>query len=263
MSGLAEMFLRYAPSAAWVRRLPLVGPSLRWIGRRVVPQDALTWVQVRRGIAEGIWLRLNPRTGLEVVEGGGEPEVQDVVREQVRAGMTVYDVGANIGFFSLAMARLVGPKGRVVAFEADPEIAARLRDHAERNGFSWLIVEEKAAWSESGWVSFARCDPVASPDRGVGSVVNGNAGAVTISVAAVSLDDCAQQYGAADFIKCDVEGAEAEVFRGAQELLGGKRPVIVCEMHSDENRRLVIEELSRYGYDWTDCDDWHVLARPK
>jgi hypothetical protein len=43
--------------------------------------------------------------------------------------------------------------------------------------------------------------------------------------------------------KCDVEGAEAEVFRGAGGLLGGKRPVIVCEMHSEENRRLVTRRI--------------------
>ena len=43
--------------------------------------------------------------------------------------MTVYDIGSNIGFFALLAAKLVGPQGRVVAFEADPEIATRLREH--------------------------------------------------------------------------------------------------------------------------------------
>ncbi|PYT56961.1 MAG: hypothetical protein DMG35_21155, partial [Acidobacteria bacterium] len=47
-------------------------------------------------------------------------------------GMTFYDIGANIGFFSLLAARIIGAQGRVVAFEADPEVAQRLRDHVER-----------------------------------------------------------------------------------------------------------------------------------
>jgi len=261
-SRIAQLFLRYAQSVAGLRRVPVLGSCLRWIGRKVVPQEAQAWVQVRRGIAQGIWLRLNPRTGREVMEGGGEAEVQDVLRKKLSAGMTFYDVGANIGFFSLAAARLVGPNGRVVAFEADPENAARLREHAERNEFSWLVVEEKAAWSHSGTVSFLRSDPAKSPDRGLGSVVSGG-GAATISVDAVSLDDCARRFGSPDFIKCDVEGAEIEVFRGAQELLDGKRPTIVCEMHSGENRRVLVEEFSRLGYACTDCDDRHVLAVPQ
>ena len=58
----------------------------------------------------------------------------------------------------------------MVAFEADPENAARLREHAERNKFTWMRVEEKAAWSASGTVFFSRCDPATSPDRGLGSV---------------------------------------------------------------------------------------------
>jgi FkbM family methyltransferase len=261
-SRIAQLLLRYAPSASGLRRVPVLGSCLQWIGRRVVPQDSLTWVKVRRGIAEGLWLRLNPRTGRDVMEGGGEPEVQEVLRKRVTPGMTFYDVGANIGFFSLAAARLVGPAGRVVAFEADPEIAARLREHAERNGFTWLVVEEKAAWSKSGPVSFARCDPATSPDRGLGSVVTFSNGAA-ITVEGVSLDDCTERLGLPDFIKCDVEGAEVEVFRGAKQLLAENRPTIVCEIHSEDNRRVLVKELSRAGYACSDCDDRHVLALPQ
>ena len=83
--------------------------------------------------------------------------------------MTFYDVGANIGIFSMMAARVVGPRGRVVAFEADPEIAERLQEHANRNGFSWVNVEQKAAWCESGKILFERVDPAVSPDRGVGT----------------------------------------------------------------------------------------------
>ncbi len=267
-SRIAQLFLRYAPSAAGLRRVPVLGSCLRWIGRKVVPQEAMTWVRVRRGIAEGIWLRLNPRTGREVMEGGGEAEVQEALRRHLSAGMTFYDVGANIGFFSLAAARLVGPRGRVLALEADPENAARLREHAERNGFSWMVVEEKAAWSESGVVSFSRSDPAVSPDRGLGSVVGSGGGiaaadARAISVDAISLDDCALRVGPPDFIKCDVEGSEIEVFRGAQEVLSRRRPIIVCEMHGEEQRRVLTEEFGRLGYGCTNCDDRHVLALPQ
>ena len=144
----AQLLLRYPSLLAKLRRVPLLGRCVSWAGAKLVPRDSLTWVQVQSGPAQDLWLHLNPRTGKTYFEGGGEPEVQETLQQHLRAGMIFYDVGANIGFFSLLAARLVGKEGRVVAFEADPEIAARLREHVARNEFGWITVEEKAVWSE-------------------------------------------------------------------------------------------------------------------
>ena len=227
-----------------------------------MPRDSLAWVQIQNGPAQGLWLHLNPRTGETYFEGGGEPEVQGALLKCLRPGMIFYDIGANIGFFSLLAARIVGNKGRVVAFEADPEIAARLREHVARNAFGWVTVEEKAVWSEPKTVFFARTDPATSPDRGLGHVVAEVTGD-TIQVSAESLDDYTKTRPAPDFMKCDVEGAEVEVFRGAQRLLKEKRPGIICEMHSDKNQRLLLEEFSRYGYSCKACGTNHILALPQ
>ena len=259
---LAQLFLRYASPLAELRRLPVVGPCLRWASQRLVPRDSLTWVQVQRGPARGLWLHLNPRTGGTYFEGGGEPEVQNALQQHLRPGMTFYDIGANIGFFSLLAARIVGKEGRVVAFEADPEIAARLREHVTRNDFRAISVEEKAVWSEPRTVFFARTDPATSPYRGLGHVVETGA-RDTIQVNSVSLDQYVQTVPAPDFVKCDVEGAEVEVFRGAQSLLTQKRPVVLCEMHSDANRRLLLETFARFGYACKSLDEHHVLALPQ
>ena len=140
---LARLFLRYASALAELRRLPVVGPCLSWASRRLVPRDSLAWVQVQRGPAQGLWLHLNPRTGHTYFEGGAEPEVQNALQQYLRPGMIFYDIGANIGFFSLLAARIVGKDGRVVAFEADPEIAARLREHITRNDCGVISVEER------------------------------------------------------------------------------------------------------------------------
>ena len=259
---IARILLRYALPLAGLRRVPVLGPWLRWAGARMVPRDSLVWAQVRRGPAAGIWLRLNPRTGGDVLEGTGESEVQSALQEYVAPGMTVYDVGANIGFFTMLAARLVGPTGHVAAFEADPEIVARLREHAECNQFSWVSVNGNAVWSEPQTVLFARADPGISPDRGLGHVVE-SAEKNTIRVDAVSLDDYARTSAAPDFIKCDVEGAEVEVFRGAQRVLVEKRPLILCEMHGEENRRTLSDEFSGLGYVCRDCGERHVLALPR
>lgn len=260
---LAQAFLRYAAPLGRLRRIPIVGRCLSWAAAAVVPRRSLTWVQVQRGPAAGIWLRLNPRTGHDALQGATEPDVQDALQQHLRPGMTFYDIGANIGFLSLLAARLVGKHGRVIAFEADPEIASRLREHVERNGFSWATVEEKAVWSASRRILFARTDPKASPDRGLGHVVN-SASADTIEIDAVSLDDFVRNFGVApDFIKCDVEGAEVEVFRGARRLLAEKRPGILCEIHSEQNRRALLDEFVRLGYACKNCGDRHLLALPQ
>jgi FkbM family methyltransferase len=261
-SRLAQLFLRYASPLAGLRRIPILGGFVSWVSGKLVPRDTLVWMQVRQGLAQGLWLHLNPRTGRNYFEGGGEPEVQTALQTQLRPGMTFYDVGANIGFFSLLAARLVGEKGRVVAFEADPEVATRLREHVARNEFSWVATEEKAVWSERKSVFFARIDPAASPDRGLGHVVSRVEGDA-IYVQAISLDEYVKTAQSPDFVKCDVEGAEVEVFRGALQLLKEKRPGILFEMHSGENRKILLEELSLLNYACTNCGENHVLALPQ
>lgn len=259
---LSQLFLRYASPLAGLRRVPVVGPFVSWASAKLVPRDSLTWVQVQRGPAQGLWLHLNPRTGRSYFEGGGEPEVQEAFVEHIRPGMKFFDVGANIGFFSLLAARLVGPKGKVVAFEADPEIAGRLREHVAKNNFANVSVQENAVWSESCTVHFARMDPATSPDRGLGHVVE-HSSKDTIPVQAVSLDDFAGTPDAPDFVKCDVEGAEVGVFHGARKLLTEKRPGILCELHSEENKRILLGEFAQFRYTCKMLDEQHVLALPQ
>jgi hypothetical protein len=220
---LAQLFLRYASPLAGLRRLPVLGPCLRWAGARMVPRDSLVWAQVPRGPAAGIWLRVNPRTGSDALEGAGEPEVQSALQEHLHPGMTFYDVGANIGFFSM------------------------------------LGAEGKAVWSQPRKVLFARADPEVSPDRGLGHVVC-SAQQDTIELDAVSLDSYTRTSPMPDFIKCDVEGAEVEVFRGAQGVLAEKLPTMLCEMHGEENRRTLLDQFSRSGYRCSECGERHILA---
>lgn len=244
-----------------VRRIPVLGNCLGWLSNVVVPRHSKVWLQVRQGPAQGIWLKVNPRTGLHYLQGDIEPEVQRALVANLRPGQVFYDIGSNLGFFALLAARLVGPQGRVVAFEAEPEVAARLREHVSRNDFSNISVEEVAVWSEAGSVAFARSDPQCTPDRGLGHVEASAGSDDSIQVPAVTLDDYARQR-APDFLKCDVEGAEVRVFQGALRLLSEKRPGIVCELHSQENRQFLTDEFIRKGYVCHPCGEHHLLAVP-
>ena len=262
-SRLTNMLLRCASPLSSLRRVPVLGDFLSWTSRKLVPRDTLVWVQIQQGPSEGLWIRVNPRTGQNVQKGIGEPEVQQALVDHLRPGMTFYDLGANIGFFSLMAARLVGPGGRVVSFEADPEIAERLRENLFRNQFAHAHVEQKAVWSEPGTVSFARVDPNTSPDRGLGHVSVDGGSTSTIAVEAVALDNYIATHPVPDFVKCDVEGAEAAVFEGAAHLLSTKRPVLLVEMHTPENQRALLQQFAGCGYTCRNLDETHVLALPQ
>jgi FkbM family methyltransferase len=261
---LANLFLRYAAPFAGLRKVPVLGDLLSWTSRLLVPTDSLVWAEIAEGPAQGLWMRVNPRTGQSVLSGLGEPVVQQALAKYLLPAMTFYDLGANIGFFSLLGARLVGTTGLVYSFEADPEIAARLKGNLAFNHFQQASVEQKAAWSESSTVSFERVDANTSPDRGLGHVSNGGTTtAQTITVEAVSLDDFAAKHHAPDFVKCDVEGAEVAVFQGAAKLLKKKRPILLVETHSIENHRRLKQTFGDVAYDCNELDGNHILALPR
>jgi FkbM family methyltransferase len=160
-------------------------------------------------------------------------------------------------------ARIVGPRGRVISFEADPEIAGRLRENLARNKFTHARVEQKAVWSESTTVTFERVDPNTSPDRGLGHVATSGTTPDSISIEAVSLDQYTASHPPPDFLKCDVEGAEVAVFQGAAQLLSGKRTILLVEMHSPENHRALLDKFARHGYRCGGLAQTHVLATPQ
>lgn len=260
---IAGGFLRLATPLAGLRRVPVLGPVLQWASGKAVPRNGLVWAKVKSGPGKDLYLRLNPRTGREYLEGRVEPEVQVTLQKFLRPGMTFFDLGANIGFFSLLAARLIGGGGRVVAFEADPEVAARLRENIQKNGFETIGVEQKAAWRKSGPVSFAPADEQVSPDKGVGHVMEGQGAAASVEVDAVSLDDFTSAGCEPDFMKWDVEGAEAEVFLGARTLLSRRKCGVLCEMHSDANRKLLGDEFEKLGYSGEAAGTNQVLFLPK
>ena len=91
-----------------LRNVPVLGNLAHRLSYRILPADEKVWARVERGSGEGLWLELNPRTGQLYLHGDVEPAIQKVLAERLKPGMVFYDLGANIGFFSLLAARLVG-----------------------------------------------------------------------------------------------------------------------------------------------------------
>lgn len=267
-------FLRLAaPLVARLRRLqylPLVGSRLRNWSYRLFPPSAFVPITVQNGPAEGLKLTVHPRIGELHLRGTYSPPMQQMMVHFLRPGMMFYDIGAHIGFATLLGARLVGPSGSVVSFEADPSIVPILKDNVARNGFENVTIVPRAVWSSSGQVTFVQSDR-SLPDRGTGKVSRGEPASTSLSIESISLSDATKIHGPPDFIKCDTEGAEVEIFVGQDRLLRSINPVVFCEYHSGANRRDLERMFSDFGYSVAALDEpgtdpstqGHVLAVPR
>ena len=256
---VSQFFLRASAPLRWLRGIPILGALFHKVSYWILPKGEMAWIRIEAGPAAGVWLKVHPRTGQMYLRGEVEPSVQQVLMERLQPGMVFYDLGANIGFFSLLAARVVGVKGSVFSFEPDHQIANRLREHVERNGASNITVINGGVWSVTGQVSFLEANEASSPERGTGHFTLESEGALTRCIA---LDDFILDSPAPDAIKCDVEGAEIEMLRGAANMLAAHRPWILCEIHSQSNDRAARELLSSLGYTVESVDGNHILALP-
>jgi len=257
---IAKQMLKRESALATIARVPVLGRCVRAIGQKVVPHRSMVWAKIEAGPGKGLWIELNPRTGSIYLRGDAEPKVQAFILDQLKPGMVFYDLGANCGFFSLIAARCVGSAGHVYSFEPESELVERIRRNMRRNQFEAFTIVPSAVWRETGRVSFAPSDRSISPDQGTGQVTRAGNDVQTVQVPTVALDDFARHARLPDFIKCDVEGAEVEVFRGAAHVLASRRPKIVCEIHSTENGQALRRDLQALGYVVQDLDENHISA---
>lgn len=162
--------------------------------------------------------------------GTYEPTVQELFARTIRHGMVVYDVGANVGFFSVLAARLCGGDGAVYAFEPDLDNARLARANLAANDFGQALVIARAVGPTTGISALqlarysgghALAGADAPPDK-----------VHEVPVEVVRLDDFAAQPGVRppDFVKIDVEGLELPVLDGMEGLLRQHRPVLLVEL---------------------------------
>ena len=133
----------------------------------------------------------------------------------LRAGATVFDLGAHQGIVAMMLAEAVGPTGCVVAVEASSSNAAAAETNRDLNGLGWMHVVRAAVADEAGEVLF---------NRGANGQLDDGTGAWgRESVPAVTLDGLADRFGAPDAVLLDVEGAEQRALAGATRTLAGGR----------------------------------------
>jgi FkbM family methyltransferase len=180
----------------------------------------------------------------------------------LRKNDTVFEFGANVGTETLAFAGLVGPKGKVIAVEADPENVLVLNDRVKQNKLSQVIIVPKAASDSNGVLELHR-----GSERGHSSVSaekSGEQRASAVKVEGITADELFTLYGSPGLLFIDIEGAEYLALRGAGKLLQAARPVIFLEVISKWLRRCtstaeqIYELLRENDYKVYDPNGWSL-----
>jgi len=175
--------------------------------------------------------------------GEYEPHLTSVFTRLCREGMTVVDVGANLGYFSLLASKLVGPSGRVIALEPNSENCRLLLSSLRLGGITNVVLLPVACDRTTGWAYYS-------------THVGSNGGLIDdvdllahpgVVVPTFRLDDIVE--GPVGFLKMDVEGAEGRVVGGATKLIERDRPIITTELTRDMLRRVSDASIADYlGY---------------
>lgn len=247
---------------------PYIGPIIKMGTRRLRNTPRIV------GVGQAKGLRIDPAgTNAGYALGTTEPLIQDTFAEYARSGDVVWDIGANIGFYSLIASRLVGD-GQVIAFEPLPENVASIHRNLSLNSMSNVRVVETALSDHSGAgelsVSGARTH--AKLDTSGETDFKEDMGSKTIHVELSTVDLQLCQCPAPSLVKIDVEGAEAAVLRGAVRLLHDVRPTIICELHGTNTPAADLLEDAHYAVNVLATPDvpvreasWdaHIIAVPR
>ena len=164
-----------------------------------------------------------------LMDGCWENWITDVFRRSVQPGMNVIDIGANIGWYSLIAADLIGESGKLVSFEANPSMAEMTRRNLMINGYNDRSkVESKAVFDKKTTLGFKIYDRY----MGSSSLFASQEAAAafgdtitTLDVQTVVLDEYVKAGEQLDFVKIDAEGAEPFILRGGERVIGESKNI--------------------------------------
>jgi hypothetical protein len=199
--------------------------------RDVVLPEGSRYRRLPFGLAAGCVVSIDFRHQTRMYLGLYERELVPHFRALVRPGDRCFDVGGQGGYDALMLAKL-SRGAPVVSFECNPEAVTSMRETFARNPYGIRIIEAfVGSSSEPGFTT---------------------------------LDDAAERTFAPDFIKMDIEGAEADALEGARTILREHGPALIIEVHGKEVESRCIEILSAHGYTprIVDQSGWWAETRP-
>ena len=267
-----------APVKRWLYRVPVLSKLVRRSLNAAAPKG-MSEVEIAAGILRGMRMTLDLQTEKDYWLGTYEPDLQEAAQQFIQPGMTVYDVGANIGYISLIAARLTGDSGRVYSFEALPKNIERLKGNVQLNHLEGRVRVIHAAVTDSTGEAVFLAHESGAMGKALGSAGRETQYAAELRVPAVALDDFVYKEGnlPPQVVKLDIEGGEGMALRGIRRILKEVHPILMIELHGQEAARQVWEILDGAGYrihtmsrgmpkvNSLDELDWkaYIVAKPK
>jgi len=197
-----KLVIKYIPSSKIIiRSIYNILPSQWWLNAHNKP----ILVNIHdRGIGEYLFLK-----------GEYAPARVTEIKKAVKKGDTVIDIGANIGYFTILLADLVGPKGRVYAFEPDPRNFSLLQKTIKKNNLTNVIAKQKAVSNKTGKSLFYQTNSWSS-----NTLTNINTNYIsTVEVPIIALDDFLSRENHIKFVKIDTDGSEPLIIQGMVKLI--------------------------------------------
>ncbi len=193
-----------------------------------------------RTISDGRRFHIGPDAAYWTIHLGlsHEPETTSFMREFVRPGDIVVDIGANFGWYTTLLAQWVAPGGHVFAFEPVPSTYQRLTEHLALNGVAAHVTATQAAVGDRrGTANIYVADQASHTTASLAQLGNGRHDSAEVPL--LQLDAFMADRGChrIDFLKCDVEGSELAVLRGCDALLtAADAPVLLVELNAETSR---------------------------
>jgi FkbM family methyltransferase len=195
-------------------------------------------------------------TGLSahlMLDGYWEMWLTEAFSDIVRPGMTVADIGANLGYFSLLLADLVGPEGRVHAVEPNLALAARLTKSAQANGFERVIRVHTDALGDVEGQCFHFIIPPTDPKNGHMIPASAETAVNATDLISARRADSLAELTEVDVVKIDADTAERAIWRGMRGIFDKGRPMTVileftAERYADTGAGAFVDEILAEGF---------------
>lgn len=239
--AIKKLFYKLGPISQAIRRL-----------LNTVSPKNFEVVEVASGGNKGFRMVLDLQSEKDYWLGTYEIDLQEGIKKLVQTGWVIYDVGANIGYFTLMFKRLVGENGVVFAFEPLPKNLERLEENLAINGLtSHVKVHPYAVIDESKEVQFL-IGSSGAMGKAIGSAGRENQELYkeSIRVPGIALDDFIfkQKNPPPQAIKMDIEGGETLAIKGMSRLLVDFKPFVFLELHGEEAAIEIWKALKEFGY---------------
>jgi FkbM family methyltransferase len=205
---------------------------------RIIPNDIV--IRIFSGPSRGLrWISGSGIHGYWI--GSYERDKQCAITKYIRGDMIAYDIGANVGFYTLLMSRFVGNEGKIYAFEPSPRNIHYITRHLALNKIKNVQVVECALGDNVGEALF---------ETGKNASEGKIAPTGDISIKLYSLDYLLRNntISAAGLVKIDVEGSEYAVLMGGREYFQTVKPIIFLATHGVEVSGQCIRVLRKWGY---------------